>query len=406
MQLWTEKYRPKRLKEVLGQEEAVRKIVNFIMDYSRKKGKKALMIYGPVGSGKSSAVYALASEMNYEVLELNASDFRDSMQISRIAGEAIGQRSLFANKKIIMIDEIEGISGYQDKGGIGQIEKLIMDSYYPIILISNKPFDQKFSKLRKNCEMIEFKKPDYLSVARVLQKICENENLKIEPLVLRKIALDSKGDVRAAVNDLSVGGIGQEFITQHEMESIGKRDKEETIFNALRKIFKSSATEALNALNNVDADLNECILWIEENIPVEYEGKDIEKAFDMLSKADVFRGRIIRKQNWRFLNYVSALATAGVASAKSKTNNQFVLYRKVSRILKIWIAKQKQMVKKEIAAKFARFTHTSKKRALQEMPLFGFIYRKSDNPEQINRDLKLNEKEIEYLQASPQNIQK
>jgi replication factor C large subunit len=406
MQLWTEKYRPKRLKEVLGQEEAVRKIVNFIMDYSRKKGKKALMIYGPVGSGKSSAVYALASEMNYEVLELNASDFRDSMQISRIAGEAIGQRSLFANKKIIMIDEIEGISGYQDKGGIGQIEKLIMDSYYPIILISNKPFDQKFSKLRKNCEMIEFKKLDYLSVARVLQKICENENLKIEPLVLRKIALDSKGDVRAAVNDLSVGGIGQEFITQHEMESIGKRDKEETIFNALRKIFKSSATEALNALNNVDADLNECILWIEENIPVEYEGKDIEKAFDMLSKADVFRGRIIRKQNWRFLNYVSALATAGVASAKSKTNSQFVLYRKVSRILKIWIAKQKQMVKKEIAAKFAVFTHTSKKRALQEMPLFGFIYRKSDNPEQINRDLKLNEKEIEYLQAIPQNIQK
>jgi len=402
MQLWTEKYRPKRLKEIVGQEESLRKIVNFIVDYNRGKGKKALLLHGPVGCGKNSAIYALASEMDYEILELNASDFRDKMQISRIIGEAIGQKSLFAKKKLVVIDELEGISGYGDRGGIKEIERLTTDSFYPIILISNKPFDQKLSAIRRKSEMIEFKKQDYLSVAKVLQRICEKEGLKIEPLVLRQIALDAKGDIRAAVNDLFTAGIGQKFITEHDVKAIGKREKEETIFNAIRKIFKGSAIEALNALQNVDADLDECILWIEENIPQEYKGEDLAKAYDALSKADVFRGRIMKKQNWRLLVYAEAMATAGVAAAKQNTNNDFISYKRASRILKMWIAKQKYGIKKVIAEKVAKFTHTSKRKALQEMPLFKIIYNSCDK-EQINQSLKFEEDEIEYLNNSVQH---
>ena len=399
--LWTEKYRPKRLKDVIGQEEPIKRILNFIVDYHRlhHKGKKAIMIHGPTGIGKTAAVYALANEMNYDIIEMNASDFRDKLQISRIMGSALGQKSLFTEKKLVLIDELEGFSGFEDKGGIKEIERLIDDSNYPIIIISSKPYDHKMSSLRRKTDMIEFKKIDYFTMTRILQKVSNEENLKIDYNSLKQIALKAKGDARAAINDLSTIGIGQKFITENEIKFLSSRDKEETIFNAMRKIFKGNANDALSALNNVDADLNECILWIDENIPLEYSGEDLAKAYDKLSKADVFRGRIIKRQHWRFLVYVEALATAGVAASKSKTNAEFIPYRRVSRILKMWLAKQSQLAKREIARKVARFTHTSKRRALQEMPLFEIIYQKSSNPEGINHELKLEENEIEYLQG-------
>jgi len=400
--LWTEKYRPKRLKDIVGQEESVKRILSFIVDYrrSRIKSKKAIMIHGPTGSGKTAAVYALANELGYDVVELNASDFRNKMQISKIIGSALGQRSLFAEKKLVLIDELEGFSSYEDKGGIKEIERLIDDSNYPIIIVSSKPYDHKMSGVRRKTEMIEFKKPDYISVSKILQRISNEENLKIGYEGIRQIALNAKGDARAAINDLFTIGIGQKFITENELKSLSPRDKEETIFNAMRKIFKGNAKDALGAFQNVDADLNECILWIEENIPLEYGGEDLAKAYDALSKADVFRGRIIKRQHWRFMVYAEALATAGIAAAKSRTNSEFVPYRRVSRILKMWIAKQNQLAKKEIARKVAKHTHTSKRRALQEMPLFEIIYKKSQNPEQINNELKLEDNEVEYLQNS------
>ena len=248
-------------------------------------------------------------------------------------------------------------------------------------------------------DMIEFKKIDYLTMTKILQKVSSEEDLKIDYNCLKQIAFKAKGDARAAINDLSIMGIGQKFITENEIQFLSSRDKEETIFNAMRKIFKGNANDALSALQNVDADLNECIMWIDENIPLEYSGADLAKAYDKLSRADVFRGRIIKRQHWRFLVYVEALATAGVASAKSRVNNDFIPYRRISRILKMWLAKQSQLAKRDIAKKVARFTHTSKKRALQEMPLFEMIYQKSSNPEGINSELKLEDNEIEYLKG-------
>ena len=52
--------------------------------------------------------------------------------------------------------------------------------------------------------------------------------------------------------------------------------------------------------------------WIEENIPEEYGKEDLEKAFDMLSRADVFRGRIMRRQYYRFMVYQIAFLTASI----------------------------------------------------------------------------------------------
>ena len=114
MQPLVHKYKPKGIKEIEGQDLQIEKLKDFIINHSRQK-KKAVLIYGPSGIGKTSTAYAIANDLNYEIYETNASEFRNSEQINQKVGNAIKQQSLFAKGKIILVDEIDGLSGHQDR---------------------------------------------------------------------------------------------------------------------------------------------------------------------------------------------------------------------------------------------------------------------------------------------------
>lgn len=347
MQIWTEKYRPQKISDLIGQ-EAIRDLISFI------KKKEHILICGPVGCGKTAAVNIITNELGYEIVELNASDFRNKNQIDTIIGQAVKQQSLLAKSKIILIDELEGISGRKDRGCINEISKLLNLSSFPIVMICDKL--DKFYNLRRKCKVITFKKINYDSIIKILKKICKNEKIEIDDIMLKKIALDSKGDARAAINDLNA-------------LNLSGRKEEETIHDALRLIFRSkSANSVLKAFDNVALNLDECLLWIDENLPREYFDEDLTRAYDILSKADIFRGRIRKWQHWHFLVYVNALLTAGITSLNKKSSkNVFYknFYKKNNRILKIWIAKN---AKKEIAAGLAKKCHCSVKKIMTEMP--------------------------------------
>ena len=119
------------------------------------------------------------------------------------------------------------------------------------------------------------------------------------------------------------------------------------------------------------------MLWLDANLPEEYaRPEDLARAYDALSKADVFQRRIRRWQHWRFLVYINALLTAGVAVAKDKKYEKFVQYKPTGRLLKIWWANQKSMKKKAIAEKIAHKTHSSKKDILKStMPYLPLMFR-------------------------------
>src|SRR3989344_1212728 len=117
-------------------------------------------------------------------------------------------------------------------------------------------------------------------------------------------------------------------------------------------------------------DLNEIRLWIDENLPLEYKDRDLFNAYEVLSKADVFNGRIMKKQYYRFLVYVDALLSVGIALAKKEKRTGFVAYKKTDRILKLWIAKQKYSKKREIAKKIANCVHCSEKKILNEFEYY------------------------------------
>src|SRR3989344_495853 len=130
MQPFTRKYTAKAVKDIIGQDETVARLKNFIINFRNEK-KNSALIYGPSGTGKTSSVYAIANDIGYEVIEVNASEFRNAEQINLKVGNAVKQRSLFATGKIILVDEIDGLSGHQDRGGIQAIAKLMEDSTYP-----------------------------------------------------------------------------------------------------------------------------------------------------------------------------------------------------------------------------------------------------------------------------------
>ena len=364
MQPLTRKYEPRTCKEIIGQDSSLKELQNFIINFKKQK-KKAALIYGPSGTGKTCSVYALANDIGLEVYEVNASDFRNAEQINQKVGSAIKQHSLFSKGKIILVDEIDGLSGTRDRGGISAISQLIEETTFPIILTATNPWDDKFSRLRSRSTLVKF---DHLApecVFKILKHICVKEKLNVNDDNLKLLARRAGGDIRSAINDLQT--LASKEITKEGVDELAERNRQDTIINALLKIFKTTDPKiAIDALENVDEDLNEVMLWIDENLPKEYEKPiDLARAYDKLSKADVFNRRIKRWQHWRFLVYVSALLTGGIALSKDEKYKKLVEYKRSGRILKMWWAKQKSMKKTAIAKNIADKTHTSKKEIIK-----------------------------------------
>ncbi len=286
----TEKYAPKNLKEVIGQD--VSKILEYL-----KNPKGALLIYGPSGVGKTSAVKALRGE-GYDVLEINSSSTRDASTMKEIVGSAVVNKSLFG-PRVVLVDDVDSIP---DRGGIPELIKCIKKAKNPIILTAIDPWTKKLRTLRTYCTLLEFKPLRSTTIKAFLKKVAQKEGIDIDEKALLRIAVNSQGDLRAALNTLEIFS-NDSLVTLREVELLSQRSKPSEIFNALRVLFNSSSIlEAFSTLDSLNMDLDTKMLWIHENIPREFY-KNIDKAFYLLSRADIFNSRVISTQYYRFIYY-------------------------------------------------------------------------------------------------------
>ena len=369
MKPWTDTYKPTILKDVLGQDTALAKLTSII------NNKQVAIIHGPPGTGKTASIYALANDLGYEILELNASDFRNSERIHSIIGTSLNQASLFHKGKIILIDELEGLSGTEDRGGLQELASLLDTRNYAVILTINNPWDKKFSTIRKKAMLIEYPSIRNETIAKILKRVCEKEHIHFLEEDLKMLARRSGGDARAAINDLQTACSGKNELTKDDINQLTEREHAESVFTALRIILKGKdPRQSENILDSIDIDFDEMMLWLEENIAHEYRGKDLEQGYAMLAQADLFKGRIRKWQYWRFLVYMKALMSAGVTVAKDRDYPGYTPYKRHGRILKIWMANQKNKKKKDIAEKIARQTHTSSKEARKLVPYLKHLY--------------------------------
>jgi replication factor C large subunit len=397
-----EKYRAKSFSDIKGQDQAISDLRTFFKTFPKKK---SVILNGPAGTGKTSMVIALAKEMNMELFELNASDLRNRQSLDEVLKPSSQQQSLFKRGKVILMDEADGITG-TDRGGLPELIALIDKTSFPIIITANDIWQQKFSLLRRKSHIIGLKELKEPVVLEIIKSIVKKENRIVKNQTLELIAKKSRGDVRAALNDLQVVlAFGEEIFksvaekqgiqeAQLQEIEISEREKTESIFDAIKRLFQDEINvSTITNFDNVDLELDEILLWIEENIPYEYQGKALAKAYDSLSKADVFRGRIYRQQYYRFLVYQNFFLTAGISSATKIKNNKFVSYKKPQRILKIWLSNQKNIKKKSIVTKYAQYSHMSKKKAMKEYAFLPLILdRKAEDR------LDLDENERQYLE--------
>lgn len=397
---WIRKYQPKTTAEVIARQSPLQKLKEFILNYRFQK-KKAVIVYGGSGSGKTCSVYALAHDLNYELLEINASDFRNKEAIEHLIGGATKQRSLFSIGKIILVDEIDGLSGTKDRGGISALIGVIKESKFPIICTATDPYDEKLNQLRKECELVEYQTLAYTSIFNCLNTICQKENVQSDEMLLKSLARKADGDLRAGINDLQMLTHATKILRKEDLDLISDRNRTETMFDALMKIFKTTDINvSKTAFDAIAEDVDEIFLWMDENLPKEYLlAQDLARAYDHLSRADVYRGRIRRWQHWRFTVYIIALLSSGIALSKSEKYKGFVQYGPTKRILKLWQANMKYAKRKAIAAKIAAKIHSSSRRVIQDtLPYVqAMMKRNKSYCDSFTKEFDLDQEEVGWM---------
>ncbi len=376
---WVVKYKPRSLKEVVGNNKSIEKLISWVRSWEKMTPKKRVaFLYGPPGVGKTVTVEALSQDLGMELVEKNASDYRTEKAVKHFAGLASQYSSLHGRGRIVLLDELGGLTGTADRGGVKAITEIAKTAQCPVVLIANNAYDPRFSTLRRYCLLIEFRKPHASSVMKHLRKIGLHENVQTDDDALRFIAQRSEGDVRSAVNDLQALAQGKKNLVYDDVSWLSHRDRQEKIFNVLRMIlYGKTCIGAKRAVDMADVDIDMLFEWIYENVPSHLtDAHDLAKAMDALSLADLYRGRIRSSQDWSLLRYVIDYMTAGVAMARqnSKTHG-WIPFKFPDRIKMLSMSKAERAMKLKIGNKVKRKCHISAVRASKEViPYLRIIF--------------------------------
>ncbi len=333
---WTERYRPSTLSEVRGNDKARDAFEEWARSWDDHR--EAVILYGSPGVGKTSAAHALASDMGWETVELNASDQRTADVIERFAGRAARNATLggsaagggasggdTASRQLVILDEADNIHGNYDRGGASAITQLVKESGQPIVLIANEFYDISRG-LRSACQEIEFRDVSARSIVPVLRDVCRKEGIEFESDALQRIAERNRGDLRGAINDLQAACEGRSSIAVEDVVT-ADRDKAMGIFPFLDAVLKEeSAEEALRSAYAVDETPDDLTKWIENNMLDVYDPMEAVRAYDFLANADVWLGRVRASQNYTYWRYATDNAAAGVAASRDGTRGGWTRY--------------------------------------------------------------------------------
>jgi len=401
---WTTKYRPRRLSEIAGNRDAIDALLNWVKSWDEQvPRKKALLLYGPAGTGKTVSVEALANEYGYDLIEINASDSRTGDAIRRIAGMAAGQAILFGKKRIVLLDEIDGINLSEDMGAIDAILETIEKTNYPVILTANNAWDPKIRALRDVCQLVEYKHVAARDAIPHLKRMAAKEGVDVDAEAIKLIIERDEGDMRSIVNDLQALSSGRKKLAYDDVAWLAWRDRKENIFEALRMIFSAkNCLWAKKAVDVADIDYEMLFEWIYENAPRQLTDLiDRANAMDCLAKTDIYLRRVKRRQAWNLLAYVFDLMTAGVALSRERTKPSFVPMKFPERISLMSKTRRIRGIQARVGAKIGRRCHISSMSAVKYyLPYLRIIFENNyETAAGLSRYFGFDEEDIAHLAA-------
>jgi len=368
---WTEKYRPTRVQEFVDNGKAFHQLDDWLSSWTRETSrKKAAFLHGPPGVGKTVCVAVLAAAHDFDLIALDASDWRTKDALERIVGAASSQRPLFgAKERLIVLDELEGMSGSQDRGGLSTIAHLTKTTGCPMVLIANDVWDPRFAGLRSSCLVIKFQRVPIRSIIAHLRGLCVREGVLAEEEALRLIAERAQGDLRSAMTDLQALAQGKSFLASEDVRWLGTRDRQEAIFTVLGRVFNATTCwEARRAVEVADVDYEMLFEWIYENAPHQLsDPEDLSAALDALSRADIYFRRVRTLQAWKLLKYAFDQMTAGVAMARAKSPRRWVSFKFPQRLSVLSKTRRTRRLRQELGLKVGAALHMGADAAIRDV---------------------------------------
>ncbi|MBN2067804.1 MAG: replication factor C large subunit, partial [Candidatus Diapherotrites archaeon] len=336
----------------------------------------------------------------WQLFEFNASDLRNKDAVERVAGSASQGASFFGKPRLVLLDEVDGLQGNADRGGASAISALLKDAKNPVILTANDLYgNQRLAFLRSQCRLLQFKKINYLSIAKRLRELCSLEGIEAEPEALQLLAKNCAGDFRSALLDLQTLSLSGK-IDFAAVESLGYRERQQDIFKTIQAVFKGKTVDEIRKARFQSEVSDEMLLrWIEENIPRHFkEGNDNANAFEQLSRADVFNGRIRNRQHYGFLRYSSELMTAGVALSRENDYHGWMQYQFPGLLGKLSRSRRERSLKKGLCSKVGKLLHSSS-RSVQssDLPYLKMLFKDRERAAAYAAAFDLDEEEIAFL---------
>jgi len=345
-ELWTTKYQPKKISDLIGNKTNINKLIEWLDDWNsvvlEGKTKKvetkfhrgqrptfenvnarACLITGDPGIGKTSSVRLIAKLKGYKTYETNASDQRNKLAINKNAGFMFDNKTLFGgelqDKNLIIMDEVDGMSGNEDRGGIAAIIDIIKKTKTPIICIANDRQSPKLKTLANYCYDLKFVHPDKRTISIRLAEICKKENISCELNALDYICEICGNDIRQIMNFIELWARTHKTIKFSDLTGSGQKmeGKDEVVmltnFDAAKELLNSKSKSlpfrSLLDLYFIDYDLIPLLIY--ENYLSTFpsqnyksqteELESISLAADCISESDVLDKKIRTNMDWRLL---------------------------------------------------------------------------------------------------------
>lgn len=295
--MWSEKYRPQNISDMVGNEEPRAAIMEWFAKW--KKGAKPLLLVGPPGIGKTTIAYLVAKQFGYDMIGLNASDVRSKSRINEILIPVLGNVSVLGTP-MIFVDEVDGIHGRGDYGGASALVDILKEPTVPIVLAANSDTSDKMKSIKKVVKIISFKRIPPRLLRVYLENILKKENAKLSPGSLIKVIDKSRGDIRSMINFTQSLVTGFNPQTETTFENINVEDGVNAFFKA------NSIEEARIVLYSMQIDPREKInAFYSSIITSTLDNSSLANYLKTISNADMLFGKIMKTQNWRLLRYLN-----------------------------------------------------------------------------------------------------